>query len=110
MAASTTPRGGRKTNYLKGYNNELRTIGRLRRRGYYVLRSSGSHGLFDIVALRPDPDQDVLLIQVKTNRQPGPAERRALEAFGDARCSWRKQLWVYHDGKRNPTIVEIPYV
>ena len=38
-------------NYRNGANYERRIANKLRERGYYVMRSSGSKGLFDLIAI-----------------------------------------------------------
>ena len=52
----------RMTRYERGRSFEYRVIKELRDRGFYVLRSAGSKGAFDLVAF--DKDR-VFLIQVK---------------------------------------------
>ena len=51
----------RQTNYRKGYDLEQKARRELEARGYYVVRSAGSHGAVDLVALA---DDHILLIQV----------------------------------------------
>lgn len=59
--------------------------------GYACMRSAGSHGTFDVVAIRHD---GVRLIQVKKQRRPGPAEREAIALFRTPpNCT--KEIWVY---------------
>jgi len=52
------------TNYANGYAFERTVAGDLNTDGYLVIRSGGSHGAADLVALKPG---QVLLVQAKTN-------------------------------------------
>ena len=53
-------------NYVKGRNFEYRVMNFLRKRGYFCMRSYGSKGLFDIMAV-PSTKGSTLLIQAKYN-------------------------------------------
>jgi len=53
-------------NYIKGRNFEYRVMDFLRERGYFCMRSSGSKGLFDVIAI-PSTKGSTLLIQAKYN-------------------------------------------
>jgi Holliday junction resolvase len=59
------------TNYKKGWRFEHRTQKYLTKIGYYVIRSYGSKGLFDLIAVPPSNDKGIhnypLLIQAKSN-------------------------------------------
>jgi len=52
------------TNYHKGRYYEYKVKKQLEQQGYYVVRSAGSHTLFDLIAINPKTSE-VLLIQVK---------------------------------------------
>lgn len=72
------PRKAKNTN-RQGANFELQIMAYLRERGYDVLRSSGSRGAVDVVAVG---DFHVLMIQAKiTNPVISPAERSAVRAI-----------------------------
>jgi len=85
----------------KGARVELKTRDWLEKRGYKVTKSGGSLGEFDLIAIN---EHRILLIQVKSNRQPPPKERAAIRAF---KCPWscRKEVWVWKDYARKPTIL-----
>lgn len=51
--------------YKKGRNFEYRVKSDLEKKGYYVIRSAGSHSKFDLVAVS---QEEVLLIQCKTSK------------------------------------------
>jgi Holliday junction resolvase len=51
------------TGYARGVAAEKRTAAQLRKDGYYVVESRGSHGVADLVAVKPG---QVLMVQVKT--------------------------------------------
>ena len=54
------------SNYRKGANKERFVVNFLKEMGYVVIRASGSHGLFDVVAISPE---EIKLIQVKSSVQ-----------------------------------------
>ncbi len=66
------------TNYDAGRRFEYRVREDLRDNGYEVIRSAGSKTKVDLLAFKPG---QVLLVQVKNTRNPGPAEREALVAL-----------------------------
>ena len=83
------------TAYRRGARLEYLARDVLRQQGYVVVRSAGSHGPFDLVAVN---GRAVLLVQVK---QKGQSIRLALEQLAGVRvprCA-RKQVWVYHRGQ-----------
>lgn len=87
----------------KGTRNERRAKATLEAESWLVVRAAGSLGLFDLVALHVD--HGVKLIQVKTNRRPGGKELNPLRSF---LCyPWRKEVWVYWDGRRDPDVMSI---
>jgi len=69
-------------NYKSGRTFEYRTQNFLRKIGYYVIRSYGSKGLFDLVAVPPTTrglGSQTLLIQCKKNGYVKPQERDRLK-------------------------------
>lgn len=52
------------TNYQKGYAFERQVKKILESKGYYVMRSAGSHTVIDLIAFKED---DLLLIQLKSS-------------------------------------------
>lgn len=87
----------------KGARRERKARRILEAAGYYVVKSGGSLGMFDLVALGP---KDVRLIQVKSNRRPGPVEQEALEQFPCPSYA-RKEIWVFYDYGRTPAIEHV---
>lgn len=55
-----------RTLYEQGRNKEYSVMKKLRRDGYYAIRSAGSHGLFDVIAIDHEK-KEILLIQVKAS-------------------------------------------
>lgn len=87
----------------KGTRNERRAKATLEAESWFVVRAAGSLGLFDLVALHVD--HGVKLIQVRSNHRPGGKELTPLRAF---LCyPWRKEVWVYWDGRSDPDVVFI---
>lgn len=87
----------------KGRRNEHRSRELLERDGYRVLRSAGSKGAFDLIAIGP---ADVLLIQCKSNRWPSSAELAEMAAFPvPAGC--RRLVHRWRDRQREPDVREV---
>jgi Holliday junction resolvase len=64
------------SNYRRGYTFELRVKRSLEKRGYFVVRSSGSHGPVDLLAV--SKDGKILGIQCKLDGYLPPKEFRKL--------------------------------
>jgi len=62
--------------YRKGAYYERKLFHQLEKEGWYVVRSAGSKGALDLVAIR---DGKVMGIQVKKRKQLSKAERENLE-------------------------------
>ena len=90
-------------NYRKGRAREYGAIRRLKKSGaLWVVRSYGSHGIFDITAVF---STHVLLIQVKKDRI-GKDEMERLRNFASnlyANTDIFVQVWIYKDGKLHVT-------
>ena len=87
----------------KGARSEYKVRDHYEQQGYLVVRAGGSLGLFDLIGLHPD--QGVVLVQVKTNRNVGRAERDRLQNF-QCHASWRKIVAVVRD-YRGITFTEV---
>jgi len=84
-----------KVPYSTGYRVEREAKQMLESEGFFVLRSAGSHGLFDLVAIK---DNQVRLVQVKVipfgEHNLFKADQLKIKAFKVA--YWiKKELWVY---------------
>ncbi len=89
----------------KGTRLELIAKRRLESKGYAVIRAAGSHGPFDLVALKRNSsgargtshaskaDPEVLCVQVKANRKPTKGHVEAMSNFLVA-----SEVWVHRDG------------
>ena len=53
-------------NYVRGYNAEKRLESELKKEGYFIQRSHGSKGVFDLIAVHPE--KGVKLIQCKRSK------------------------------------------
>lgn len=84
----------------KGSEREHKTIRWLEKHGYSCTRSAASLGAFDIVAIH---DLGVLLIQVKSNCWPSPAERQEMLAIPQPK-HLLKLMIRWDDYKRKPLI------
>jgi len=87
----------------KGYRNERKTIAHFEALGYECVRSGGSKGVFDLVCIS---STDIVLAQVKSNRNVGPDEREAMRQF-PAPPNARKLCVRWDDRKRQPRVTEV---
>ena len=80
----------------KGARSEKKSVEYLEARGYRCTKSAGSLGEWDIIGIG---DSDVVLVQVKSNNWPRPAEMERLNAFvASANCIKLIHRW----DDRNP--------
>jgi hypothetical protein len=64
-------------NYLRGRKFEWQVKKDLEGQGYHVIRASGSHGVFDLVAI--GPGYSIRLIQCKVTKTPTAAMIKKLK-------------------------------
>ena len=87
----------------KGAKRERQFLKMLEKKEYLCVKSGGSLGIFDIVAVPKYSGESVLLVQVKSNRISGK-ERKAIEKFkvGGVKMiaikpdykKWKVYMWV----------------
>ncbi|MGB7069116.1 MAG: hypothetical protein WBD22_06445 [Pyrinomonadaceae bacterium] len=87
----------------KGTRNEHKTIRRLESIGYECFRMAGSLGLFDVIGVSAI---DLMLVQVKSNRNPSRAELDRIREL-DTPESCRKVIHVWKDRQSLPEIREV---
>ena len=93
------------TNYQRGYRLELLAKRELIARGYYVVRSAGSHGAVDLVALA---DDHLLLIQVGTRGSKNAADYEKLRRVpAPGKVSREMWLWVERAGWQIDLVVPV---
>lgn len=85
---------------VKGRRTEWKSRRWLEAQGYEVVRAAGSKGVFDLIGFGFD---DVVLVQVKCNRWPGPMERLAMAGF-QAPPNVRREAHRWDDRAREPRI------
>lgn len=78
----------------KGSRREREVRDELEKEGYAVTKAGGSLGVWDVIALGP---ADNKVVQVKSNKPPGPAERQRMLDFKVAPDT-TKWLVVIKDG------------
>ncbi|MCP4900197.1 MAG: hypothetical protein GY906_24765 [bacterium] len=83
----------------KGARSERKVRAQLEADGWHVVKSGGSLGLWDLVALHPTGK--VRLVQVKTNRKPPKKEMKKLSEFAERWWGTECLIAVVYD--RNPT-------
>lgn len=86
----------------KGTRNEHRSGKLLEAAGYRVTRAAASLGEFDLIGIS---SFDIVLLQVKSNRNASPAEREAMRMFAAPSCA-RKLIHIWHDRQRIPEVRE----
>jgi hypothetical protein len=82
----------------KGTKNEYKSMRYLEAMGYRCTRSAASLGEWDIIGIGTD---DVVLVQVKSNRWPGRPEMEILKAFS-VPSGVRKLVYRWDDYARKP--------
>ena len=87
----------------KGRRNEHRSRALLESEGYQVTRAAGSKGAWDLVGVSA---AGFVLLQVKSNRSPSPAERQALALF-PCPPNCRRLIHVWRDRQRLPDVREV---
>jgi Holliday junction resolvase-like predicted endonuclease len=90
-------------NYLRGRATEYKAKAELEKDGYVVIRASGSHGAFDLVAVNR---MEVRFIQCKREKKSTNWDG-LLEELSKIQTPIysRKELWVWRDRKRFVKII-----
>jgi len=88
--------------YLRGRSAEYRAIARLRRLNYLCIRSAGSHGPADIIAVSADGTRFV--IQVKRGEAKATQQERIALKFLASRFQAKPQIWRFKPRLREPLI------
>jgi len=92
-----------KNSKRKGSRNEHRSMQLLEASGYACTRAAASLGAFDIIGISAN---DVVAVQVKSNRWPEGDEMETLRGFRvPANC--RKLIHVWKDWQRLPMVKEL---
>jgi Holliday junction resolvase len=88
----------------KGYRTERKAAEILRRSDFYVVRSGGSLGPFDLVALRRDA---ILLVQCKTNRGASLEELERIREYARALPNACCEVWLFRDYAGEPQRIRV---
>lgn len=96
----------------KGSRNERRMRDWLEARGYSVTKAGGSLGCWDLIGhLRLPPIESVIrapiaMVQVKSRKPPGPAERRRMEDYAATHRNDCVSYWIayWKPHARQPTL------
>lgn len=67
------------TNYLRGRNFEYKVKKYLQEQGYHVLRTAGSHGMYDLIAIKFELQPSIIFIQCKARL--GSSRKESLGKF-----------------------------
>ncbi len=85
----------------KGSKNERRSKKLLEKEGYLICKAGGSLGAFDLFCIGPS---DVLLVQVKSNKKPRPAEMEEMRSIPTGPFV-EKLVHVWKDYAREPRVI-----
>lgn len=86
--------------YQRGRRAEWRSRDRLRQAGYTVVRAAGSKGVFDLIGWT---ETETLLVQVKCDRWPSPAELTLLRDVPTP-PGWQKMVHRWDRRKPAPQV------
>ncbi|MBI2889954.1 MAG: hypothetical protein HYY13_04120 [Nitrospirae bacterium] len=89
--------------YAKGRRLEYRTIRYLEAQGYRCIRSAGSHGAVDVVAVNGTGG---LFVQVKANRLPSLDERETFAAY-PCPPGFKRIIHRWRDYGKEPEAVDV---
>ena len=84
---------------MTGYRAELRAKKYLEDMGYNVIRSRGSHGLFDVVAFNKDVTRFIQIKKTKEKSIPAYIRERNVLADLAVSGSIRVEFWVWQERK-----------
>jgi Holliday junction resolvase len=87
----------------KGNRQEHRSKRILETAGYAATRAAGSLGAWHLIGVSAT---DMVLVQVKSNRAPAPAEREALKLF-PCPSNCKRLVHVWFDRQRLPRVTEL---
>jgi hypothetical protein len=87
----------------KGRRRDRRSVAVLEAAGYRCIISAASLSEWDLIGIGT---ADVVLVQVKSNRGPGSAERDALQEY-KVPPHVRKMIHVWRDHARFPIVEEL---
>lgn len=95
-------------NRAKGNQEEQRTIERLKKYGYYVIKSASSLGVFDMIAIN---SKEVRFIQVKYTKDPKKKFKTVIEEIENFESPpfVFKELWVWYPHIRDPFITTLQH-
>lgn len=85
----------------KGTRNEYKSIRLFEAAGYRCMRSAGSIGTFDFIAIG---STDVVLCQVKSNEWPPRLEMDAIREYVIPKLFVRKVVHRWRDRARDPDV------
>ncbi len=87
----------------KGSRNERKSIALFEGAGYCCMKAGASLGVFDVICVG---SQDIVLCQVKSNRNPGSVEIENIKEF-KAPPNARKLIHIWDDYARVPRVREL---
>lgn len=88
----------------KGNRRERQTRALLEDAGYSVTKAGASLGVFDLIAIGAD---NIILVQVKSNRWPGSEELAEIRAFVCPVAVCIKRVYRWRDGCTEPDVMNV---
>ena len=99
-----TKKASKGTQYHRGRRKEWDACKRLKEQGYEVVRSAGSHGLWDVCAVGYG---FVFLVQVKYGKTWKDANVKRLSNLPTAQAVVQKRVWHYTPGISDPKVYSL---
>lgn len=85
------------TNYTRGYIAERLAFKELMAAGYYVMRASGSHTIFDLIAVNHSEIRMIQLKRCKKELRSFKKELEGIKEFTNCPPNAIKELWIRLD-------------
>jgi len=76
-------------NYIKGRAKEYKLKAELEKQGYTVLRTAGSHGFADLIAINYELDK-ISFIQVKPDKYSDGAIAKLMKKYAEYNNIWTR--------------------
>lgn len=87
-------------NYLRGRAYEYKAKKYLEEQGYTVVRTAGSHGPWDLIAIRGE--EKVRCIQIKRTKSPSGVKQllgKFIPTSNGYSYPYVHEMWVWYDGR-----------
>ena len=93
--------------YKKGYEYELRIMKTKQKKGFYCIRSAGSHGFFDVIAINPETNE-IHLIQAKAGKVSQSMKKLFFEDAARFNGVYRTRVFLWQKRFDRNELIERP--